>query len=245
MAKTASAVLAQARAWVGLNEADGSHRVILDVYNSHKPLARGYKIKPTDAWCAATVSAVAIKLGYTDIIPTEVSCQKMIELFEKVGCWEENEGYVPKPGDIIFYDWDDNGVGDNTGRPDHVGIVETVVGKVITVIEGNYNNAVKRRSLTAGGKYIRGYGIPKYDVEPKNEEECDVKVSVLRRGAKGSQVKALQAILIGYGYSCGSSGVDGSYGPATEKAVKSYQRANGLEQDGIAGPKTWAKLMGV
>ena len=245
MTKTASAVLAQARAWVGLNEADGSYMEVLNVYNSHKPLARGYKIKPTDAWCAATVSAVAIKLGYTDIIPTEVSCQKMIELFKQKGCWVESDSRFPAPGDIIFYDWDDHGIGENTGWADHVGIVEDVEANRITVIEGNYSNAVKRRYITVDGRYIRGYGVPKYDAEPQKEEECDVKVSVLKRGAKGSQVKALQAILIGYGYSCGSSGVDGSYGPATEKAVKAYQKANGLEQDGITGPKTWAKLMGV
>lgn len=49
MAKLASAVLAQARAWIGRNEADGTHKGIIDVYNGHKPLARGYKVKYTDA----------------------------------------------------------------------------------------------------------------------------------------------------------------------------------------------------
>jgi hypothetical protein len=52
--------------------------------------------------------------------------------------------------------------GDNTGWPDHVGIVEKVSGKTITVIEGNKSNAVGRRTLQVGGKYIRGYGVPKY-----------------------------------------------------------------------------------
>ena len=63
MKKLASKVVAQARAWIGLNEADGSHKEIIDLYNSHKPLARGYKVKYTDAWCATTVSAMAIKCG--------------------------------------------------------------------------------------------------------------------------------------------------------------------------------------
>lgn len=245
MIKLASKIVAQAVAWLGLNEADGSHKEIVNIYNSHKPLARGYKLKTTDAWCAATVSAVAIKLGYTDIIPTEVGCKQMIDLFKKMGCWVESDSYIPKPGDIIFYDWNDSGAGDNAGWPDHVGIVEEVIGNTITVIEGNHNNRVQRRMMAVNGKYIRGYGIPKYDVEPKKEEGCDVKVSVLKKGAKGDQVKALQALLIGYDYSCGSSGVDGSFGPATDNAVRTYQKANGLEVDGSVGPQTWCKLLGV
>ncbi len=165
MAKYASKIVEQAKAWVGKKESDCSHKVIIDTYNAHKPLARGYKVTYTDAWCATFVSAVAIKLGYTDIIPTECSCTKMIDLFKKIGSWVENDAHTPKSGDIIFYDWDDNGAGDNTGSSDHVGIVEKVSGSTITVIEGNYSNSVKRRTLSVNGRYIRGYGVPKYDAE--------------------------------------------------------------------------------
>ena len=105
----ANKVISLAQEWVGKKESDGTHKEIIDIYNSHKPLARGYAVKYTDSWCATFVSAVAIKLGYFDIIPTECSCQKMIELFKKIGCWRENEDYTPKPGDIIFYDWQDDG----------------------------------------------------------------------------------------------------------------------------------------
>ena len=163
MCKYASKVVSQAQAWIGKNEADGSHKEIIDVYNSHTPLARGYKVKYTDAWCATFVSAVAVKLGYTDIIPTECSCNKMIELFKKIGCYIEDESVVPAAGWIIFYDWDDNGVGDNTGSSDHTGIVERIAGDVIYVIEGNYKNAVNRREIKVNGKFIRGYGVPKYE----------------------------------------------------------------------------------
>lgn len=172
MGKYASKVVNQAKAWIGKKENDGTHREIIDVYNSHKPLARGYKVTYTDNWCATFVSAVAIKLGYTDIIPTECGCQKMIELFKKIGSWVEDESRKPNPGDIIFYDWQDNGKGNNTGWADHVGIVEKVVGNKITVIEGNYDGedadrvyGVERRVLEVNGKYIRGYGVPKYDAE--------------------------------------------------------------------------------
>lgn len=242
MSRLANEVVKQARAWLGIRESDGSHKKIIDVYNAHKPLARGYKVKYTDSWCATFVSAVAIKLGYTDIIPTECSCQKMIALFKAMDSFCEDDSRVPNPGEIIFYDWQDSGEGDNTGWSDHVGIVEKVNGNTITIIEGNYFNCVMRRHKTVNSKSIRGYGVPKYDEE---QEECTVNVSVLKKGSKGSQVKALQALLIGYGYSCGSSGVDGSFGNATLSAVKKYQSRNGLESDGSVGPKTWAKLLGV
>lgn len=165
MGKTASAIIAQAQAWIGKKEADGTHKSIIDVYNAHTPLARGYKVKYTDAWCATFVSAVAIKCGATDIIPTECGCSQMITLFKNLGEWNESDSRTPNPGDIIFYDWDDTGVGDNTGQPDHVGIVESVSGGKITVIEGNKSNAVARRTLAVNGRYIRGYGVPKYDKE--------------------------------------------------------------------------------
>lgn len=179
MGKYASKVVGQAQAWLGRKESDGSHREIIDVYNSHKPLARGYAVKYTDAWCSTFVSAVAIKLGYTDIIPTECGCEKHVELFKKLNSWIEDENRVPNAGDIIFYDWEDNGVGDNRGNSDHVGIVEKVSGSTITVIEGNINNSAGRRNLQVNGKYIRGYGVPKYDIEEKpvvneNKEEFNM-----------------------------------------------------------------------
>ena len=87
----------------------------------------------------------------------------MIEVFRKVGEGQENDASNPSAGDVIFYDRDDSGSGDNRGTSDHVGIVEKVSENTITVIEGNKNNAVGRRTIKVNGKYIRGYGVPKYD----------------------------------------------------------------------------------
>ena len=151
--------------YLGCKEADGSHRKIIDLYNSHKPLARGYAVKYTDAWCSTFASAVAIAAGLTDIIPTECGCEKHIALFKKLGAWVENDAYVPKPGDYIFYDWQDGtnyATTDDTGAADHVGIVTEVNGSTVTVIEGNMSDAVGYRHIAVNGRYIRGYGVPKY-----------------------------------------------------------------------------------
>lgn len=152
-------------AWLGCKESDGSHKQIIDVYNAHKPLARGYKVKYTDAWCSTYASAVAIKAGLTDIIPTECGCEKHIELFKKLGAWKENDAYTPKMGDYIFYNWDDGANYANTdltASADHVGIVTKVSGNTFTVIEGNKSNAVGYRTMKVNGKYIRGFGTPDY-----------------------------------------------------------------------------------
>lgn len=247
-----SKIVAQAQAWLGLNEYDGSHKKIIDIYNSHKPLARGYALKYTDAWCSGTVSALAIACGATDIIPTEVGCEKHIALFKNMGIWVEDDAYIPAPGDIIFFDWDDNGSGDNKGFSDHVGIVETVSNGKITVIEGNYSNSVKRRTLSVNGRYIRGYGVPKYDAEApteikpetKGENTVNVTLNVLKKGSKGEQVKALQRMLYAMGYNLGSNPIDGDFGSKTDAAVRAYQKSKGLTVDGIVGAKTWGSLLG-
>lgn len=150
------------RGWIGAKEGDAIHKRIIDTYNSLKPLPRNYSVTYKDSWCAATVSAAAIEAGLTDIIPRECSCAKMIERFKDMKRWMEDDGYIPQPGDIILYDWNDSGKGDCTGNPEHVGVVEKVADGVITVIEGNYHDAVGRRNIPVNGRYIRGYGLPDY-----------------------------------------------------------------------------------
>lgn len=166
-------VVNTAIAWLGCKESDGTHKQIIDVYNSHKPLARGYAVTYTDAWCSTFASAVAIKANLTDIIPTECGCEKHIDLFKGIGSWKEDDSYTPKIGDYIFYDWEDSGSGDNTGSSNHVGIVTKISGTTITVIEGNKSNAVGYRSIAINGKYIRGYGVPNYSSLATNEDVDD------------------------------------------------------------------------
>jgi hypothetical protein len=79
-----------------------------------------------------------------------------------MGRWEERDSYIPKPADYLFYDWQDNGIGDNIGSPDHVGIVVEVKNNIVRVIEGNLHDSVEYRTISINGRYIRGYGIPDY-----------------------------------------------------------------------------------
>ena len=137
------------------------HQKVLEVYNSQKPLPRGYKLQAKDPWCAATVTAVFLMNGYSDI--AECSCPVMTQKAKEHGVWMENDAYVPTPGDVIMYDWQDSGSGDNQGNPDHVGIVVKVADNQITVREGNKNKSVGNRTISINGKYIRGFIVPPYE----------------------------------------------------------------------------------
>ena len=234
-----------AQSYIGCKESDGSHKKIVDLYNSHKPLARGYALKYTDSWCSGFASAIAIKAGLTDIIPTEVGCEKHVQLFKNhsVSKWEEDGTKAPEPGDYIFYNWDKS-TQPNDSSADHVGIVERVNNNVITTIEGNYSDSVKRRTLIVGAGNIRGYGRPAYwtlkTMPPSYERDTSATstTALLKRGDRNDAVRALQNNLISLGYSCGSAGADGDFGSGTEAAVRSFQQKNGLKVDGIAGPAT-------
>lgn len=160
---TAEDVLKIMRSWVGLSRANGTHKPIIDIYNSQSSLPRGWKVTYTDAYCNTTVSAAFIKAGNTDIIGgTECGVEQHVAKFIKEGIWNENGSIVPKVGDIIVYNWDDS-TQPNDGDGDHIGIVEKVDGNTITVIEGNMSGGVVgRRYVPVAWGYIRGYARPKY-----------------------------------------------------------------------------------
>lgn len=71
-----------------------------------------------------------------------------------------------------------------------------------------------------------------------------ISLPVIRNGSKGKSARAMQLLLIGSGYSCGSWGADGDIGSASINALKLFQAANGLTSDGVCGAETWKKLLG-
>ena len=162
-AQARKALVDTACGWVGVREDDRSHHFIIDLYNSITPLPQDYRVTYDDAWCAAFVSAAALESGMTDIIPPECSCSRQIKLFQDLGRWEEDDGYQPLPGDIIYYDWDLSRSIDCTGWPEHVGIVVGTYGPYIRVVEGNMDDGFAGyRTIIQNDWCIRGYGLPDY-----------------------------------------------------------------------------------
>lgn len=253
---TASDVIKTAEAWLGKKESDGSHKVIIDTYNDHKPLARGYKVTYTDSWCDTFVSAVFIKLNATYLIGgTECGVENHVSLFKKAGIWNEDGTITPKAGDIIVYNWD-KATQPNNGASDHIGIVKSVSGKTIKVIEGNYKDSVAIRSITVGNGYIRGYAQPKYGASKAKEVQTTPAIQVpaspvkevvptpstgmVRTGDDGPSVTYMQYCLKTIGFNLA---VDGIFGNKTYAALTSFQNSNGLYVDGICGPRTWGVLL--
>lgn len=248
-----------AKEYLGTKMGSAKHTEIVNIYKTIKPLPRGYALKTTDNWCAGYTSAMFKKADLIDILPAEVSCYYMIEGFKKIGRWQENDAYVPQIGDVLLYDWDDTGNGDNKNTPDHVGIVVLVKDGMITVIEGNKGSPsqVGYRTLAVNGRYIRGYGLPNFvskatkestvkksttSVTAKTTVKVDntVKMPTLQYGSSGVYVKFLQYALNYLGYNCGT--VDGDFGNNTKNAVKNFQKAKKLTKDGIVGTQTWTAI---
>lgn len=156
-------VVDTASEWLGTVEGSAGHARLLEIYNSQDPLPRGTRMRSDWPWCAAFVSAVSVQCGLTDIMPTEMSCPLMIQKYQNLGRWVEDDAYIPAIGDVIFYDWDDSGSGDCTGTADHVGIVTAVLGKIaLLIVEGNCDDQVMERHIAPNARYIRGYGIPDF-----------------------------------------------------------------------------------
>ena len=162
MDRRRNAALAAAQ-WLGVKEGTREHREILAVYNSIRPLPRGYKVRESDAWCAAFVSAAAVLAGEGDQYPLECSCFRIVEQAKEMGIWIEADSHVPQIGDWVLYNWQAKPGGDDIGAPDHVGVVIGLVDGEILAVEGNYENSVKLRRFPVNWQMIRGYVSPELE----------------------------------------------------------------------------------
>lgn len=143
------------------------------------------------------------------------------------------------PGLLVFYDG-------------HVGVY-IGGGEVVECRSRKYG--VVKTKLTERPWTSWGYAPDiVYETEEPEQTETgnavSVNLPVLKKGNKGDAVKAMQILLIGYGFEMISNsgkvyGADGSFGGATERALVEFQKVNGLDPDGSCGRKTWTKLLGV
>ena len=195
-------LVATAESYLGARRGSAKHKEIINIFNKVKP--DGWAMTYSAAWCAAAASAFAIKtFGVSKAkkyFPLSANCGTIITKAKKMGIWVESDSHVPKLGDWILYDWDDNGKGDNVGGPDHVGTVDKVSGSKIYVIEGNKSDAVGERILAVNGRYIRGFVTPKYSAMAKSKTSSTITYTVKRGDtlsaiAKkyGTTVKAIAA----------------------------------------------------
>jgi hypothetical protein len=231
---TVNQVLDRARSQIGVTEhpAGSNHTVYGDWYGVTGP------------WCAMFVSWCTYKEG----LALSATTSKGFAYTPAGAAWfQGRRRWTARPaaGHIVFF----NFPGDNVNRISHVGIVESVRpdGSIVT-IEGNTDE----RGGRTGGKVMRklrrigivGYGIPDYDGAGRRPTGAPSSPGfpgrLLRLGLSGPDVKLVQGRLLQLGVA--RLAVDGEFGPMTRAAVQAFQRAKGLEVDGVVGPRTWKAL---
>lgn len=152
--------------WTSLIYGSGGNSDIVEVALSQvgnvggQPYWSWYGFESRVEWCATFVSWCANECGYIEkgIIPKFASCQyEGVDWFKACGLWQDG-GYIPKAGDIIFFDWADK----HDGVSDHVGIVERVENGRVYTIEGNSSDSCKQRDYDINSTEIQGYGTPMY-----------------------------------------------------------------------------------
>lgn len=155
-----------ARSFLGTRMGDERHKDIIDTYNeAYKPFSRRYRMNYEDSYCIAFCSAIAVKSGVSDIYPLECGVGEAQKIAVSMGIWNEEDACVPKPGDLVTFNWSDPGSGDNQGWPNHVAIVTgtDLEEDVIHLINPNdRRHEVSEWSVPIDGKNIRGFILPDY-----------------------------------------------------------------------------------
>lgn len=140
------------------------HKELVDVFNKEHP--NGQHASYRDYWCAIAWTSWQLLAGMSHAdVPMGYNVPQLVEQAKARGIWVEDDKHVPRTGDGIVYDWQDNGIGDNKGGADHIGVVYKVSDSTVYVIEGNAGNkgVCKKRTLPVNGRTIRGYICPKYN----------------------------------------------------------------------------------
>ncbi len=125
----------------------------------------GYSDGSSTPWCACFVSWCANECGYIDqgVIPKYASCPMGEQWFKERDLWKGKE-YTPKAGDIVFFDWDGDGV------TDHTGIVQYAQDGQVVTVEGNTSSESQASGDCVEAKvrstsFIYGYGTPMYPAD--------------------------------------------------------------------------------
>ena len=157
-------ILAVAETQMGYSESTANYKVQEDGTTMKGYTRYGdWYGDPYGDWCAMFCSFCMHYAGVDeDLIPQESNCEKWIDKLSDIGLYQKASAYTAKPGDLIFFDWNEN------GEADHVGfVVEVADGKVYT-IEGNKSDCVRKDNYDIDDSTILGYGVM-----PQNPEQVE------------------------------------------------------------------------
>ena len=233
-------------------------------YNKYAPMwtqAGGWNAQ-NQPWCDIWVDCgfiecfgldLASKLTFQPKGGFSALCSASANYYKNNGAWFS----TPAVGDQAFFNV--------SGGINHTGIVVAVTGGVVTCVEGNSSDAVRKNNYNLGTSYIAGFGRPNWEIfnsnvpttpvagentstpapKPQKQKTCSVTLTlpIIEYGDTSMWVKLMQTALIGRGFNCGWYGADGEYGQQTKIALFQFQKKMGLETDNICGQATWKCLL--
>lgn len=233
-----------------------------DNWNKYAPMwtqAGGWNAQ-NQPWCDVFVDCgfienfgldAASRMTYQPKGGFSALCSASANYYKANGAWFS----TPDIGDQVFFNV--------SGGINHTGIVVGVSGGIVTTVEGNSSDTVRRNSYAVSSSYIAGFGRPNWSIFSSNSipsvttgenakppeqpkvKTCSVTLNlpVIEYGDASMWVKLMQTALIGRGFNCGWYGADGEYGQQTKIALYEFQKKNSLETDNICGQATWKKLL--
>lgn len=183
------AYISVAEGYIGAETGSGRQRRIVEFYNQISPLPRGYRLKYTDAWCAAFVSAVGYMLDLTPaVIRPECGAHEMFTGY--AASQRRRGGSGCQRGDLLFYDWNSD------GRIDHVGIVTFATDETLQVLEGNKDGSCGYRYIKSSEPAIYGSVTPAWESGSSVKKYVDTD-SLNLREAPSMEAKILDVMIYG------------------------------------------------
>lgn len=259
MASTAAALLAEAEKWKGYKEGASNHTAFGEWYATLvKDKSFAYA-----SWCDEYVSYCAHASGNADIVGQFAYCPSHVNFFKSRGQWHKATEAI-KPGDIVFFDWDDDGVADHI----EIARAASAPGATVATIGGNTSSGLAGSQSNGDGVYERtryrsdilGFGRPAYKASastgtggtkttttPAKTYKPPTFPKGLAPNKSTPSAKTLQKALKATSWLGNGVELSDNYGPQTQKAVAGFNAKHGLNDAGKSydpaiGPKGWALL---
>jgi hypothetical protein len=260
MASTAAALLAEAKKWLGYKEGARNHTKFGEWYAALvKDKSFAYA-----AWCDEYVSYCGHASGNSDVVGQYAYCPSHVNFFKKRGQWHGANEAI-KAGDIIFFDWDNDGIADHV----EIARANAAAGANVRTIGGNTSAGTAGSQSNGDGVYERtryrsdilGFGRPAYKSAPASTGTSGSKTPTtptktykpptypkgLAPNKSTPSAKSLQKALKATGWMGKDVELADNYGPRTQKGVAGFNAKHGLNDAGKSydpaiGPKGWALL---
>lgn len=152
-----------AKTQLGYTELDGSGNPIPSTSDGGYTKYGASFGEPNGAWCAYFISWCASQAGIpSSIVPRLGNCGTLTDWYQSRSIYHSrSSGYVPKPGDMVFFNWSGG------ASAQHIGIVTGVSGGNLFTIEGNTDGdegyMCNGRTRELNASYVLGYGVPNYN----------------------------------------------------------------------------------